>query len=206
MMLSFWLRNRREKWMVTHAATKIVPLLFLTEWILEFDHQHFWPFSRVRIETGWDVKCPPSSKRHRVCWYYSVPGSLPSHFICLQHHERGYGSRWKTYYRFDNIFRDTHPESIKEDPSSYITALNNKIAFCLRLKRLAVIPELLAKIKAIPRTYGLKEQNPMTIKLLLRTYNVELELYRDSEQYEKGIALVEEVRQFLTIITRSFSR
>ncbi len=94
-------------------------------------------------------------------------------------------------------FLESHPESIKEDPSSYITALNNKIAFCLHMKQLELIPDLLTKVKAIPQTFGLKEQNPMTIKLLLRTYNVELELYRDSGQYEKGVALAQEVKEFL---------
>ena len=94
-------------------------------------------------------------------------------------------------------FLEARPEYIKEDPSSYITALNNKIAFYLRLKRLPAIPALLEKVKAIPQDYDLKSQSPMTVKLLLRTHNVELELYRDSEEYDKGIALVEDVREFL---------
>ncbi|MCG8605082.1 hypothetical protein MJD09_08800 [bacterium] len=92
---------------------------------------------------------------------------------------------------------EQRPEFIKQDPSSYITAISNKIGICLFTKNLRSVPKLLSKIKAIPATYGLKEQSPVTIKLLLRTFNLELELYRDTGEIQRGIALVVEVKKFL---------
>lgn len=92
---------------------------------------------------------------------------------------------------------ESHPDRIKENPGSYITALNNKIGVCLRAKKLKAIPELLAKIRAIPQKYGLKPQSPLAIKTILQTYNVELEMYRDSGDYERGIARIDEIKSYL---------
>ncbi len=92
---------------------------------------------------------------------------------------------------------EAHPERIKENPGSYITALNNKIGVCLQAKKLEAIPELLAKIRAIPQKYGLKPQSPLAIKTILQTYNVELEMYRDSGDFEQGIARIEEISSYL---------
>jgi hypothetical protein len=92
---------------------------------------------------------------------------------------------------------EAHPERIKENPGSYITALNNKIGVCLRAKKLEAIPELLAKIRAIPQKYGLKPQSPLAVKTILQTYNVELEMYRDSGDFERGIARIDEISSYL---------
>ncbi|MCI0694140.1 hypothetical protein L0337_19295 [candidate division KSB1 bacterium] len=92
---------------------------------------------------------------------------------------------------------EAHPELIQEDPASYITALNNKIGLCFFLKRQDTIAALLSKITAIPQKYGLKYLSPVTVKLLLRTYNMELELYRDTGRYAQGVALAEKIKDFL---------
>lgn len=92
---------------------------------------------------------------------------------------------------------EAHPERIKENPSSYITALNNKIGVCLRAKKLEAIPELLAKIRIIPQKYGLKPRSPLAVKTILQTYNVELEMYRDSGDFERGIARIDEIKSYL---------
>jgi hypothetical protein len=92
---------------------------------------------------------------------------------------------------------EAHAERIKENPGSYITALNNKIGVCLHAKKLDAIPELLAKIRAIPQKYGLKPQSPLAVKTILQTYNVELEMYRDSGDFERGIARIDEISSYL---------
>ncbi len=94
-------------------------------------------------------------------------------------------------------FIEAYPDTIRDDPSSYVTALNNKIGHYLFSGKLDRVPELLEKIKSIPERYGLNEQNPFTIKLQVRRYNLELELYRDAKDYEKGVRLAQEVRAFM---------
>ncbi|MBU2494104.1 MAG: hypothetical protein KJ571_15870 [Bacteroidetes bacterium] len=89
------------------------------------------------------------------------------------------------------------PERISDDPHSYITALNNKIGMLLSLKKYDEISELLLKVRNVPKKYNLKNESKITFKLLLRTYNVELEMYRDTGNLKKGIELIKEVKEFL---------
>lgn len=92
---------------------------------------------------------------------------------------------------------EKYPDRIKEDPHSYITAIGNKIGLYLSRKRWNEIPALIQKIREVPFKYKLKNESRFTVRLLLRTFNVELEMYRDSRQLEKGIVLMEEIQRFI---------
>lgn len=93
---------------------------------------------------------------------------------------------------------ENYPEQISEEPSSYITSLNNKISLLLSTKQYDEIPLLLKKVRAVPIKYNLKERDKTSVKLMLRTYNVELEMYRDLKNFEKAESLIEEIQLFLT--------
>ncbi|KAB2842883.1 MAG: hypothetical protein F9K45_06600, partial [Melioribacteraceae bacterium] len=92
---------------------------------------------------------------------------------------------------------EKYPARITLDPHSYITALNNKIGMLLNIKNYDEIPGLLLKIRNVPQKYKLKDERKITFKLWLRTYNVELEMYRDTENIKKGIELIDEVKNFV---------
>ncbi|WP_257669961.1 hypothetical protein [Parapedobacter tibetensis] len=89
------------------------------------------------------------------------------------------------------------PDHIKEDPHSYVTAIGNKIGLYLSSKQWDEIPALIHKIREVPLKYKPKNESRFTVRLWLRTFNVELEMYRDSRQLEKGIALMDEIQQFI---------
>ncbi len=86
---------------------------------------------------------------------------------------------------------------LRNDPGSYITAINNKIGLYLNEKKLDQIPPLLDKIRTIPKKLKLKSSSPISLKLLIQSYNVELETYRDSGLVHEGIALIPIIRSFL---------
>jgi len=92
---------------------------------------------------------------------------------------------------------EQHPERIREDPMTYITAINNHISLLLHNKQLARIPKLLDKIRTIPKQYKLDEKHPLAVRSVLRTYNVELEMYRDTRQFAAGIALIKNINPLL---------
>ena len=92
---------------------------------------------------------------------------------------------------------ENQPEHIRDNPASYITALNNKIGVCLQAGKLDAIPELLHNIRGIPQTYDLKPNSRMAVKAVLQTYNVELEMYRDKGEVEKGVALIDKIEILL---------
>ncbi len=94
-------------------------------------------------------------------------------------------------------YLESHPEQLSEDPSPYTTALNNKIGLLLNSRRLDEISPILETIRNIPAKYKLRNYDRMAAKLLLRSYNVELEVYRDTGQYDRGVQLIPRVRAFL---------
>ena len=96
-------------------------------------------------------------------------------------------------YLEGNLFR------LKNDPGPYVTALNNKIGLYLNQRRHHLVYPLLKKIREIPERIQLKSKSLETINLLIRSYNVELETYRDSGQLPDALALIPRVEEFLTL-------
>jgi len=88
---------------------------------------------------------------------------------------------------------EQHPAMIRDDPGAYITAVNNRVGLKLAAKQPKAIPPLLNKIRTVADTYHIKRTHPIISRHLLRAYNVELEMYRDTRQIKPGIALIEEI-------------
>jgi len=89
------------------------------------------------------------------------------------------------------------PNRIKEDPHPYVTAISNKIGVLLAIKQWEEIPILIDKIREVPQKYKLENETKFTIRLWLRTFNVELEMYRDSKELEKGMLLIHKIQNFI---------
>ena len=98
----------------------------------------------------------------------------------------------------DNIVDklEANPHRIREDISSYVTVLNNKVGSWLHTRNFEKIPDLLLKIRSAPSKFKIPS-NRRGIKIFLSTYNVELELYRDTGQWKQGIKLINEIKEFL---------
>ena len=92
---------------------------------------------------------------------------------------------------------ERHPQMIQDDPGAYFTAINNLVGLKLAVKQIDVIPQLLEKIRTTLHTYQIKHNNPIITKHTLRTYSVELEMYRDSRQIAPGIRLIETIATYL---------
>ncbi len=92
---------------------------------------------------------------------------------------------------------ESNPKRVKDDPSSLITALNNRIGTLLNKKDYKNITPLIQKIRNLPEEYAIKNKSKITFKILLQTYNVELEMYRDTENIEKAKELVCSIVEFI---------
>jgi len=92
---------------------------------------------------------------------------------------------------------EKRPERIKDEPNPYMTALGNKIGMLLQTRQLEEAPKLIRKIRNVPTDFNIKNRQKISLKLLLRTYNIELELYRDTGQYDKGAALIGEAKALI---------
>jgi hypothetical protein len=126
--------------------------------------------------------------RSRILYYHLL---YTTHTVCGQRNESE-----QALNDLINYLKSEH-DLIKEDPGPYVTALNNKIGLLLNQNRYPEIGGILEEIREIPQVFKLKQRDTTTMKLWLRSYNVELELYRDSRQVKKGIALIPTVMEFM---------
>ncbi len=88
------------------------------------------------------------------------------------------------------------PYRIQDNPDTYLTALNNLMGIMLYNRETEGALGILKKIRAVPQKYQLKRQNA-TLKMFIKTYNVELELYRDLKEWDKALELMEEIQEFI---------
>ncbi|GJM30248.1 MAG: hypothetical protein DHS20C17_28830 [Cyclobacteriaceae bacterium] len=86
---------------------------------------------------------------------------------------------------------------LKDDPGPYITALNNKIGIYLNQKKYSQVQTLLQTIRDLPSKLNLGLKNPISLKIMVRNFNVELETYRDSGEYSLGISMIPRVQTYI---------
>ena len=79
------------------------------------------------------------------------------------------------------ILLEDHPKRIQEDPGMYVSSLNNLVSFLVFKKKRTEAIELIDKAKCIYEGWSITSENRTLLKQILRTYNIELEIYRDSE-------------------------
>lgn len=91
---------------------------------------------------------------------------------------------------------EERPDLLQEDSTVYISSINNYLSYLVFNKRFEEALSYIGKVKA--HVSHLEEQgyNKPFLKQILRTYNIELELYKDQEAYLE-VELVE-IEQFIT--------
>ncbi len=152
------------------------------------------------VQIGWnsfgDLKDHPLLKRKGRA--ETLQAKTLYHYI-LQSYHFARGEMDEAYENVSALLevQEANPQQIRENPGSYITALNNKIKVCLQIKKYDEVPDLLRAVRAVPEQYGLKDISPMTTRLMLQSYNVELEMYRDTSNSAKGLNLATEVLAYL---------
>ncbi|MDN5214671.1 hypothetical protein QQ020_21505 [Fulvivirgaceae bacterium BMA12] len=92
---------------------------------------------------------------------------------------------------------EAHPEKIKNEPGLYTSTLGNKITVLLYEKRWDEAFPVLELIRELPAKYGISKDSKFSVRARCRSYNLELEIYRDKKDLENGIRLCREVDQFI---------
>ncbi len=91
---------------------------------------------------------------------------------------------------------ESTPYRIEENPDPYVTALNNLMGMMLYNREANDALEILQKIRSIPGRYNLKQKDYVQ-RIFIKTYNVELELYRDLKEWTRALELMSEISAFL---------
>lgn len=91
------------------------------------------------------------------------------------------------------VLLEKHPHRIQEDPGIYLTAANNLISFFVFTKAYDQALKAVEKTKSVYQKISEARKNKNTFRLILRTYNIELEIYRDNESLDPAANLIKEI-------------
>lgn len=74
---------------------------------------------------------------------------------------------------------EQYPHRLKEEPSPYVSTINNLVSYLIFSKRDEEALELIRKARAVYKTFSITTEKKSMLKQVLRTYNLELEIYRN---------------------------
>jgi hypothetical protein len=92
---------------------------------------------------------------------------------------------------------EQHPDRLNEEPSLYLSTINNLISFFVFTGEIDQAINNVRKAKSFYQGIEGIQKNKGNFRLILRTYNIELEIYRDTESLDNAVKLIEEIQQML---------
>lgn len=157
----------------------------------------FDPAADLRHKPGVATETPPASLRAGILYY---------HVLFVEQIFEGDVEAGEA--TLETLMRrlEDRPEWIADDPEPYVTAINNRIGLLLRIGSAEQVVELLHTIRTIPDRYPRRGRKQLPVRTVLATYNVELELYRDTRDHPRGVVLISEVDDYLRKHERSAPR
>lgn len=92
---------------------------------------------------------------------------------------------------------EENPKHLQHNMSLYASSANNLISFLVFMKKYDAALQLIARAKANYQQWKLVSENKTLLKQLLRTYNIELEIYRDGKNYTAQKDYLENIDAFI---------
>jgi hypothetical protein len=92
---------------------------------------------------------------------------------------------------------ESHPTIPGNDARPYLVALSNQLELTIHLRKWNAVGSLLKKIRSVQSTLSTQAYTTHQIRLTLRIFNLELEFYRDTHQWDAAIELAKTVRPLL---------
>lgn len=89
------------------------------------------------------------------------------------------------------------PKRLRHNMSLYASSVNNLISYLVYTKKHDMALSYINRAKNIYAQWKLVSENKTILKQVLRTYNVELEIYRDNKTYKANKEYIESIDQFI---------
>lgn len=92
---------------------------------------------------------------------------------------------------------ESTPDRIKETPGLYVSSINNLVSFFVFHKKFEQAIVLIQKAKKSYQSWRVTSENRTLIKQIIRTYNIELEIYRNTKDFEGQRSFIESTEDFV---------
>ncbi len=106
-------------------------------------------------------------------------------------------------YKAENELRtlltllESAPYRLKEEPGLYVSSINNLVSFFVFNKKYKDAISLIQKAKRIYEGFKVASENRTLLKQIMRTYNIELEIYRNTKDFEKQRDFISSTENFV---------
>lgn len=90
------------------------------------------------------------------------------------------------------------PHRIQEDPALYISSSNNLVSYFVFSKQYNKAIALINRSRAMYEKAMQQHEKKSLLKQILRTYNIELEIYRDKKEFEKNLPFIRHIESFIS--------
>ena len=110
----------------------------------------------------------------------------------------------KNYPKAENAMYDLlalfemQPHRMQEDSGLYGSSVNNLVSYLVFRKKHTEALTLITKAKMTYEQWSITSENKTLLKQILRTYNIELELYRDTKTYDEHLEFIDATEAFIT--------
>ncbi len=111
--------------------------------------------------------------------------------------------RQRQFDRAEQALRDlidileAHDTYLMEDPGLYAGTINNLIGFLIFRKKHDIALNYSRKARQMYEQFTITAENKKLLKRMLRTYNLEMEIYRDTRELDINLPSIEETEAFI---------
>ena len=92
---------------------------------------------------------------------------------------------------------ESYPDRLKEEPGLYVSSINNLVSFYVFNKKYEAAILLIQKAKKSYQGWKVTSENRTLLKQIIRTYNIELEIYRNTKDFEDQMRFIESTEDFV---------
>lgn len=115
----------------------------------------------------------------------------------LRRLQKGEGEQaGQALYELIELF-ERRPQWIAAAPGMYVSSINNLVSYLTFQKKHQEALLLIQKAKRRYEGWSVASENKILLKLIVRTYNIELELYRDTRAFTERSTFIESTEAFV---------
>ena len=92
---------------------------------------------------------------------------------------------------------ESQPHRMQEDSGLYASSVNNLVSYLVFRKKNTEALALIAKAKLTYEQWAITSENKTLLKQILRTYNIELELYRNTKAFNEHLGFINNTEAFI---------
>lgn len=108
-----------------------------------------------------------------------------------------YDEAEQTLYTLTEIL-EAHPLLINEDPGPYASTINNLVSYLVFQKKYEPALLLIQRAKEQYEAWKITAERQTLFKQIMRTYNIELEIYRDTRAFDENASFITGIEDFVT--------